>query len=342
MTDQTPTSRPALEASVAVPAVSGMEQPTSLETTGPTNLQPDGIPGNFLLMSDGIYQLRPAEGGDLVPTRICSPILVKGMCRRPGGNGWARVVGVSDPDNIWHDLILDAPSISAKSTTALNVLFYQGLTLAAVDKAKLSVMELLASWQPEARYLRTDQPGWTDNSFSAFVLGNGRVLGAAKVITSFGTNGAAAAMHAKGSLKEWSSSVAMPCSGNPLMMLALSQAFSGPLLSMLGREGGGFHLRGASSCGKSTLLGVAASVWGAPSFVQSWRGTDNAFEGICASSAKSSPWRLRSGWLPGQRKGKDCQKSRARWSLSSKVAHNISVPGRRTGPAEQDRVNDDV
>jgi len=68
-----------------------------------------------------------------------------------------------------------------------------------------------------------------------------------------------------------------------MMILSLSHAFTGPLLSVLGRDGGGFHLRGASSRGKSTLLGVAASVWGAPSFVQSWRGTDNGIEGIAAA-----------------------------------------------------------
>ncbi|WP_332460270.1 DUF927 domain-containing protein [Pseudophaeobacter flagellatus] len=68
-----------------------------------------------------------------------------------------------------------------------------------------------------------------------------------------------------------------------MMILALSHAFTGPLLSVLGRDGGGFHLRGVSSRGKSMLLGVAASVWGAPSFVQSWRGTDNGIEGIAAA-----------------------------------------------------------
>lgn len=68
-----------------------------------------------------------------------------------------------------------------------------------------------------------------------------------------------------------------------MMILTLSHAFTGPLLSVLGRDGGGFHLRGVSSRGKSTLLGVAASVWGASSFVQSWRSTDNGIEGIAAA-----------------------------------------------------------
>ncbi len=67
------------------------------------------------------------------------------------------------------------------------------------------------------------------------------------------------------------------------MILCVSHAFTGPLLWPLAMDGGGFHLRGASSRGKSTLLGVAASVWGGPSFVQSWRGTDNGIEGVASA-----------------------------------------------------------
>lgn len=45
-------------------------------------------------------------------------------------------------------------------------------------------------------------------------------------------------------------------------------------------EGGGFHLRGASSTGKSTALAVAASLFGPPAYLRTWRHTDNALEGV--------------------------------------------------------------
>ena len=90
-------------------------------------------------------------------------------------------------------------------------------------------------------------------------------------------------MHPKGTLEEWRATVAAPSASNPLMVFALSLAFSGPLLAVLGCEGGGFHLRGASSSGKSTLQNLAVSIWGAPAFKQSWRGTDNAVEGVAAT-----------------------------------------------------------
>jgi uncharacterized protein (DUF927 family) len=52
---------------------------------------------------------------------------------------------------------------------------------------------------------------------------------------------------------------------------------------LAGAEGGGFHFRGGTSTGKTTLLQVAASVFGPPSdSVRSWRTTSNALEGLAA------------------------------------------------------------
>jgi len=92
-----------------------------------------------------------------------------------------------------------------------------------------------------------------------------------------------AATHTQGTLDAWKNEVAAWCGGNPLMMLAVSHAFSGPLLAVLGQTGGGFHLRGVSSRGKSTIQYVASSVWGAPSLLQSWNGTLSGLEGIAAA-----------------------------------------------------------
>jgi len=248
-----------------------------------TESSADGMPSGFSLNGDGIYHLRPGEGEDLIPVRICSPLMVKGICRKLKGGGWGSVVAVEDPDGNWHELILDSRDVSKKSASTLNTLFDHGLELAPVAKSAQSVAELLSSWRPKARYLRSDRLGWADAEFSAFTLGGGRVLGGSRVVTDAISDDVAGAMHAKGTLEGWRVAVAEPCIGNPMMILALSHAFTGPLLSVLGRDGGGFHLRGVSSRGKSTLLGVAASVWGAPSFVQSWRGTDNGIEGIAAA-----------------------------------------------------------
>lgn len=283
MTDQIITTRPGSDIENVVSFPVNASSSASAAPRAIMDPAPDGMPSDYSLNADGIYQLRPGEDDDLVPVRVCSPLIVKGMCRWPNGGGWGRVVAVENPDGNWNEVILEARDVSKKSAAALSPLFDRGLELAPIEKAAQSVAELVANWRPQARYLRSDRLGWSDKSFNAFTLGNGRMLGEGLVVTDTVSDDVAAAMHAKGTLESWRGAVAEPCVDNPLMILALSHAFTGPLLSVLGRDGGGFHLRGVSSRGKSTLLGVAASVWGAPSFVQSWRSTDNGIEGIAAA-----------------------------------------------------------
>jgi uncharacterized protein (DUF927 family) len=90
-------------------------------------------------------------------------------------------------------------------------------------------------------------------------------------------------MKPAGTPEGWRETVAAHCVGNPLMVAAVSLAFAGPLLEPLGMDGGGMHLRGASSRGKSTVQRVAVSVWGSPRFLHSWRATANGLEGVAAA-----------------------------------------------------------
>lgn len=126
--------------------------------------------------------------------------------------------------------------------------------------------------------------GWSDNACTAFMLGSGEVLGEGPVVfQSDETVPAAAAMRREGCLEDWRSHVAVPSRNNPLMMVAISLAFSGSLLEPLGMEGGGVHLRGASSRGKSTIMGIGASVWGSPDIMRTWRATSNGLEGVATA-----------------------------------------------------------
>ena len=56
-------------------------------------------------------------------------------------------------------------------------------------------------------------------------------------------------------------------------------AFAGQLLEPLNQQGGGFHINGTSSKGKSTAIYLACSVWGHPKeYYRTWRSTGNALE----------------------------------------------------------------
>jgi putative DNA primase/helicase len=86
-----------------------------------------------------------------------------------------------------------------------------------------------------------------------------------------------------GTLQAWQETIACLCVGNSRLLLAVSMGFAAVLLSPLGIEGGGIHLRGASSEGKTTVALVGASVWGEPGRVEHWRATANGLEGVAAA-----------------------------------------------------------
>ena len=85
-----------------------------------------------------------------------------------------------------------------------------------------------------------------------------------------------------GSLQDWQNQVGKLCGGNPLAILSVGVGLAAPLLKHAELENGAFHLVGNSSTGKTTLLQVAASVCGAPTFVRNWVATANGLAAVAA------------------------------------------------------------
>lgn len=65
---------------------------------------------------------------------------------------------------------------------------------------------------------------------------------------------------------------------------AVSLAFAAPLLRLVGMDGGGYHLKGESTDGKTTTMKAATSVCGGPDYWQTWRATGNALEDAPAAA----------------------------------------------------------
>ncbi|KTD59291.1 inner membrane protein [Legionella shakespearei DSM 23087] len=85
----------------------------------------------------------------------------------------------------------------------------------------------------------------------------------------------------KGTIEAWRDTVASKCKGNPVLLFSLATAFAAPLLLKAKQQysgGAGVHIMGKSSRGKTTALQVAASIWGSPTYVRTWRATANGLE----------------------------------------------------------------
>ncbi|MEM6742958.1 MAG: DUF927 domain-containing protein [Pseudomonadota bacterium] len=251
---------------------------------GPPSERPEGIPRGYRLREDGVYRRVEDKDGKPIWIWLCSPIQVLALPRDRHGRGWGRLLEVTDPDGRKHRWSAPMRLFAGDGTELRAVLMDLGFDLAPGPAARAATMEMLSRWRPGARALTAERLGWVDETLSAFVLGDGRVLGDAEVVyQSDHAPGVAEAMRPAGTLQRWRDKVASLCVDNPLVMTAVSLAFSGPLLEPLAQDGGGLHLRGASSRGKSTALRVAASVWGGPRLVQSWRATSNGLEGVAAA-----------------------------------------------------------
>lgn len=161
---------------------------------------------------------------------------------------------------------------------ARRTLFGMGVIIALKKRGQF--MEYLLDQRPAEVFATTCRPGWHESG--AFVL-PGRTIGSDKVRYQASAKGQNL-FSVRGSLEGWKVEVAAKCAGNPVLTLAIGCALAGPLLSLVGVLGGGVHLVGDSSSGKSLAQLIGSSVWGDPGiFAASWDMTKGGLE-IEASS----------------------------------------------------------
>ena len=235
------------------------------------------MPYGFSIKADGLFWKDEADA-EAFPLRISSRLDVLAHTRDDLGSSWGLLLGWKDGDGREHRWAMPKAELAGDGTAIRAHLLERGCYISPIPKARTKLLDFLGTVTTEARARAVEKVGWTDG---AFVLPD-RTIGdteSHRVIYQ----GPAALDHAyrtSGDLAEWQQGVARYGVGNSRLAVALSAAFVGPLLDLIGEEGGGLNLRGGSSIGKSTALVAGASAWGPPSFVRQWRATSNGLEGV--------------------------------------------------------------
>ena len=256
-------------------------------------------PSGYVAKASGLYRKRDGKH-----EWLCSPIHVVALIRDESHQQWGRLVELVDPDGIVHTLALPASAIGNDAADVRRTLNDRGFILSSKTGAGQALSAFLMRADPVRRARVVNSLGWTDDACSSFVLANGHVIGDEDVVYQpQSAVSIAKEMRAGGSLEGWRRGVARPCIGNPLLIVAVSAAFAGSLLDLLGAESFGGHFRGESSKGKTTLLRTAASVWGSPKFMQTWRATGNALEGLAAATNGTALCLDEIGQINGQEAG---------------------------------------
>lgn len=237
-------------------------------------------PSGFRVTKDGVFYA--GEDGEARP--VCSRLEILARTRDEKGHGWGLLVEFDDPDGASKRLNIPARAMAGDfGKEVLAPLVDMGLRLAPVRTARNSRNDLqsyLQGYDGSERARLVTRLGWHGDAY----LVPDRQIGASTEYLHFYEAGVQLPpVTQSGTLEQWQQHIGALCVGNNRLAFVVCVAFAGAVLHLLGHESGGFHLYGDSSGGKTTHLQVAASVWGGPRLVRSWRSTDNALESIAAA-----------------------------------------------------------
>ncbi|WP_294532956.1 DUF927 domain-containing protein [uncultured Rhodoblastus sp.] len=217
---------------------------------------------------------------------ISAPFEVLGHCRDPHGRGWGKQLRFKDSDGRVHMRHAADADLHGEPTALCADLAGNGLKINRERHREFA--DYLVSVSVGARVTVVGRTGWHEiGGRMVFVLPEETIGGGAGEAVALD-----AAAHgpysSAGSLDDWKRGVGNLTSGHVLPVVGVSAALAGPLMQLVEAEGGGVHLVGSSSCGKSTILAAGASVWGRGEarggFIRSWRSTANGLEGLAASA----------------------------------------------------------
>ena len=190
---------------------------------------------------------------------------------------------IGDANGVLHQLILSMADLGGNGDSVRQTLLEQGLRISPDKTARSLLLRFLNDSAPQMFARMVKKFGWIGDVYVLRDIAYGRAEGELFIPESPRLTGV---FECAGTLEGWQKNVAEPCLGNPLLELAISFAFTGPLLEPCGLEGGDLHFFGPSSCGKTTALKVASSVCGGGGkhgYIRQWRATDNALEGTAAA-----------------------------------------------------------
>jgi putative DNA primase/helicase len=274
-------------------------------------------PHGYSLNSKGLW-FDPGE--DKPPTHLSGPFTVLGLARDPNGDGWSIALEWYDRDRIRHHHFLPLADLIGDGTEVLKPLAAGGLELSPHPDRLRRFKAALVGLNCGSRVRLVRRSGWHGD---VFVLPHATIGQSAGESIVYDGKADAARYGENGTLADWIERVAKPAAGNSRLIMALSLAFAGPVADLLNDEGGGVHLVGGSSLGKSTALVVAGSVWGGGGRggftrhggppAMAWKPSHGL---IPAHSWPSMSWE---NWMPGKQARPPISSSTAKGRLGEPV-----------------------
>ena len=242
--------------------------------------------GRFELYHDGLFFVKYNDD-DLANITfkfkafVCSAIEVIAKTRDTSSGTWGRLLQWRDDDSVLHTWSMPLSLLQGDAREYRRELASQGLNITTNPKQRSYLDTYIQDYPIHKRALCVDKLGWHDGQY---ILPD-RAIGSdgKQLIVYQSANSINSTLAQQGELAQWRDNLCKPLAEQSRFVFSIACAFAGQLLELLEYDGGGFHLLGSSSMGKSLSLKLAASVWGNPDrYVKTWRSTDNALEGTAS------------------------------------------------------------
>lgn len=242
--------------------------------------------GRFELYHDGLFFVKyndddPANITFKSKAFVCSPIEVIAKTRDTSSGTWGRLLQWRDDDSELHTWSMPLALLQGDAREYRKELASQGLNITTNPKQRSYLDTYIQDYPIHKRALCVDKLGWHGEQY---ILPDGAIGSDGKQLIVYQSAHAINSTIAQqGTLEQWRDELCKKLAEQSRFVFSIACAFAGQLLALLDDDGGGFHLLGSSSMGKSLSLKVAASVWGKPDrYVKTWRSTDNALEGTAS------------------------------------------------------------
>ncbi|ELO4019675.1 DUF927 domain-containing protein [Vibrio fluvialis] len=238
------------------------------------------LPQGFDLTPSGLYYREEGKDATKKRARICDYLKVSALFRSGDQLNWGLLIELIDKDMHTHQLAMPSHKLNGSGTKAfMDMLTKHGFGY--TPKYAAYIKQYLLNANPISRAMSVNKPGWYDNQYVIPNMVLGEVIGEGKDKIIYQSDEEPLCdVSVKGSLNGWKKNVSSLCIGNSRLTFGVSTAFATILMNFVNSDSVGFHFRGPSSRGKTTILQIAKSVWGSSKNLPRWRATVNGLEAL--------------------------------------------------------------
>jgi putative DNA primase/helicase len=214
-----------------------------------------------------------------------------GFQRKAEGQNWAHHFVITERNGHKSNFRLPREKLAAKGAPALRSLLKAGVHVIARYAVQKPLIKFL-HFKPKREILRMPKVGWAEvGSHWIFVRPDEVITQpgmpqAGNVTYELDASVNRHGLHVMGTAAGWATEIAVPLKGNSNVALSFGTFFAAPLLFWASEPGGGNHLHGASTIGKTMNSAVGQSIYGWPhemdndAFGVSWGGTEAGFDAL--------------------------------------------------------------